>query len=127
MWIAAEVRPPSSGSRQLEEGEVLEGGSGTWAVPPVASEKALQWGVRVEFLGPQRLCEWLVPMATMGWPPQQWGLSSLSSKLMESLVLINLELPVAANLEQSAFPVGILRYQHALCTVVSISLKQTLN
>lgn len=85
---------------------MLEGGSGTWAVPPVASEKALQWGVRVEFLGPQRLCEWLVPMATMGWPPQQWELSSLSSKLMVSLVLINLELPVAATQSRAPFQLG---------------------
>lgn len=74
--MPTKAQPPSSGLRGG-----LQGGPGTWAVPMAASQEAQQQGVEVEYRVPPslpKLCEWLVPMATVGWPSQQPGTVALA-------------------------------------------------
>lgn len=75
--MPTKAQPPSSGLRGG-----LEEGPGTWAVPIAASQEAQQQGVGVEYRvpppQPPKLCEWLVPMETVGWPSQQSGTVALA-------------------------------------------------
>lgn len=98
---------PSPSSSGLRDG--LEGGAGTWEVPEAASEEDLRRELGAEFRAPWRLCEWPVPMATVGWSPQQSGTSGPGSKLTVSSVPVSKPgATCGCNAEQTAFQAGLL-------------------
>ena len=68
---------------------------------------------------PPKLCEWLVPMATVGWPSQQPGTVALARSLVSP------EPPVATMWSRAPFKPGCFHYQQALNSSVSVSLKET--